>query len=327
MPTPKSPGGDRRGAAVRYAATAERSSGRPTHGGALDRRQHDAVRAGRAAGAARPRCGDDRAAAGRRSRTIRTRRSAPRRPRSPRARQTDSDPLEILARAADDTLPDEPDPLRRAIVAGRRRGAAAAAAEDRRTCARPRSVRVAGPARRRLGDGARGGARRAGQTRQPARALRSARILRAGARAAAGGFLTALSIVGDASCLEAMARRTCAGRRRQPGGASISRTRSGDRRARGHHPAPRRDQEDRAKWEARISTSCGRASTPSRTRLRPPPALAADALSPRGAAPSSGMLRIVACVSVLICASQAAAPHQGAMTKPGRPSMHRLNAS
>jgi hypothetical protein len=40
------------------------------------------------------------------------------------------------------------------------------------------------------------------------------------------------------------------------------------------------------------------------------------------------MLRIVACVSALICASHAAAlPHQGAMTKPGRPSMRRLNSS
>src|SRR5438067_7777912 len=40
-----------------------------------------------------------------------------------------------------------------------------------------------------------------------------------------------------------------------------------------------------------------------------------------------GMLRIVACVSVLIRASQSAAPHHGAMTKPGRPSIISLNSA
>src|SRR5207302_842574 len=49
--------------------------------------------------------------------------------------------------------------------------------------------------------------------------------------------------------------------------------------------------------------------------------------APEGVPPSIGMLRIVACVSVLICASQSAAPHHGEMTNPGRPSRICLNAS
>ena len=44
---------------------------------------------------------------------------------------------------------------------------------------------------------------------------------------------------------------------------------------------------------------------------------------PRARRASSGMLRIVACVSVLIWASHVASPHQGAMTKPGT-ALHRL---
>src|SRR5262245_62955000 len=40
-----------------------------------------------------------------------------------------------------------------------------------------------------------------------------------------------------------------------------------------------------------------------------------------------GMLRSVACVSALICASHSALPHQPAMTNPGRPSMADLNSS
>src|SRR2546422_5278339 len=48
---------------------------------------------------------------------------------------------------------------------------------------------------------------------------------------------------------------------------------------------------------------------------------------PEGDAPLIGMLRIVAWVSFLICASHAANPHHGAMTKPGRPSMICLNSS
>src|SRR5687768_11711493 len=43
-------------------------------------------------------------------------------------------------------------------------------------------------------------------------------------------------------------------------------------------------------------------------------------------APPKGMLRRVACVSALICASHSALPHQPAMTKPGRPSMTLLNS-
>ena len=43
--------------------------------------------------------------------------------------------------------------------------------------------------------------------------------------------------------------------------------------------------------------------------------------------PSKGIFRIVACVSVLICASQAADPHQRASTNPGRPSSVCLSAS
>src|SRR5690349_15356117 len=42
---------------------------------------------------------------------------------------------------------------------------------------------------------------------------------------------------------------------------------------------------------------------------------------PDGLGPSSGMLRIVACVSALICASQSADPHHPAITNPGRPSI------
>jgi probable F420-dependent oxidoreductase len=42
---------------------------------------------------------------------------------------------------------------------------------------------------------------------------------------------------------------------------------------------------------------------------------------------SSGRFRTVACVSALICASHSAVPHQGAITKPGRPSMICLNSS
>jgi len=122
-------------------------------------------------------------------------------------RRTDSDPLDLLARAADETLPDDPDALRLAIV------------QAGGIVALPRLLRIVERVREREGEGSPSPDRR-GDHWATARAAAHLALAERGSRIAVYDlresleqapaplpveFLTALSLVGDASCLEAIA--------------------------------------------------------------------------------------------------------------------------
>ena len=182
-----------------------------------------------------------------------------------------------------------------------------------------------------------GGPRRARAARQPPRALRSAGVARVRGRAAAGG----------------MARRAVGRRRRDVRGSDRRRARPDarclvarapragvpdDRQARRADTPPRGDQEDRETPAGRVAAlwaeeaedlSCPPARLPvplsSSSRTTPPrPRRCRSGRSARRAsAPPIGMLRIVACVSVLICASHSADAAPGRDHEAG-PAFHHL---
>jgi HEAT repeat protein len=121
------------------------------------------------------------------------------------SRRADGDPLETLARAANETLPEEPDTLRRAIT---RAGGSAPL---------PQLLKIVERVREREGSASPG---RRGDDWAIARAAAHVALAERGSRIAVYDlresferaraplpveFLTALSLVGDASCLEAIA--------------------------------------------------------------------------------------------------------------------------
>jgi hypothetical protein len=123
----------------------------------------------------------------------------------PVRRRTDSDPLDTLARAADEALPDEPDTLRRAI------------AQAGGSAPLPQLLKIVERVREREGSASPG---RRGDDWAMARAAAHVALAERGSRIAVYDlresferaraplpveFLTALSLVGDASCLEAIA--------------------------------------------------------------------------------------------------------------------------
>jgi HEAT repeat protein len=123
----------------------------------------------------------------------------------PARRRRDSDPLDTLARAADEALPDEPDTLRRAL---------AQAGGD---APLPQLLKIVERVREREGSASPG---RGGDDWAMARAAAHVALAERGSRIAVYDlresferaraplpveFLTALSLVGDASCLEAIA--------------------------------------------------------------------------------------------------------------------------
>ena len=124
-------------------------------------------------------------------------------------RRTDSDPLDLLARAADEALPDDPDALRLAIVQA---GAIVPL---------PRLLKIVERVREREGEGEGSPTPgRRGDHWATARAAAHLALAARGSRIAVYDlresleqapaplpveFLTALSLIGDASCLEAIA--------------------------------------------------------------------------------------------------------------------------
>jgi HEAT repeat protein len=123
----------------------------------------------------------------------------------PARRPIDIDPLEVLARAAEEALPDDPDTVRQAIA---RAGGLAPL---------PHLLRIVERAREREGSGLRG---RRSDEWATARAAAHVALAQRGSRIAVYdlresleraraplpvAFLTALSLIGDASCLEAIA--------------------------------------------------------------------------------------------------------------------------
>ena len=230
---------------------------------------------------------------------------------------------------------DDPASLREALQT---HGAAAplgdAAEADR--CASGRAKRPC--SRRRRGDwrAVRGAtAPGAGAARQPRRGLRPAGDARGSGRCRCRSRSSPRSH-GDRRRVLPRRRspaRTGRDARRAAGGSSWQRQFRRHRRARNHvarraKRITRLDSRARSKRHERRRAGCSRRRRLSTTFANQAstddgrPHLHAGARR-RCSAPN-GMLRSVACVSALICASHSALPHQPAITNPGRPSITAL---